>query len=91
MKGDWETLGGADEQIFGAHLTSALLIQRRERCIVYRFPPVAARCDAIPSPVDRRFAYAQPPACCILNHFDSLELFLTHRHHPYGVTKSRCS
>src|SRR5207245_5723958 len=37
------------------------------------------------------FAYAQPPACCILNHFHSLELFLTHRHHPYRVTKSRCS
>ena len=28
------------------------------------------------------FAYAQPPACCILNHFHALELFLTHRHHP---------
>jgi hypothetical protein len=28
------------------------------------------------------FAYAQPPASCILNHFHSLELFLTHRHHP---------
>jgi hypothetical protein len=28
------------------------------------------------------FAYAQPPACCILNHFHPLELFLTHRHHP---------
>jgi hypothetical protein len=29
------------------------------------------------------FAYAQPPARCILNHFHSLELFLTHRrHHP---------
>src|ERR1035438_10094753 len=37
------------------------------------------------------FAYAQPPACCILNHFHPLELFLTHRHHPYRVTKSRCS
>ena len=37
------------------------------------------------------FAYAQPPACCILNHFHSLELFLTHRHHPSRVTKSRCS
>src|ERR1017187_2236830 len=37
------------------------------------------------------FAYAQPPARCILNHFHALELFLTHRHHPYRVTKSRCS
>src|SRR5271168_5721 len=37
------------------------------------------------------FAYAQPPAHCILNHFHPLELFLTHRHHPYRVTKSRCS
>src|SRR5450755_822396 len=37
------------------------------------------------------FAYAQPPARCILNHFHPLELFLTHRHHPYRVTKSRCS
>ena len=37
------------------------------------------------------FAYAQPPACCILNHLHSLELFLTHRHHPSRVTKSRCS
>jgi hypothetical protein len=30
---------GAVEQIFGSHLTSALLIQRGERCTVYRFPP----------------------------------------------------
>jgi hypothetical protein len=37
------------------------------------------------------FAYAQPPARCILNHFHSLELFLTHRHHSCRVTKSRCS
>ena len=37
------------------------------------------------------FAYAQPPARCILNHFHPLELFLTHRHHPWRVTKSRCS
>src|SRR5664280_1468828 len=37
------------------------------------------------------FAYAQPPARCILNHFHPLELFLTHRHHPDRVTKSRCS
>src|ERR1035437_7858032 len=37
------------------------------------------------------FAYAQPPARCILNHFHPLELFLTHGHHPYRVTKSRCS
>ena len=37
------------------------------------------------------FAYAQPPARCILNHFHPLELFLTHRHHSYRVTKSRCS
>src|SRR5579864_3110126 len=37
------------------------------------------------------FAYAQPPACCILNHFHPLELFLTHRHHPWRVTESRCS
>ena len=37
------------------------------------------------------FAYAQPPARCILNHFHSLELFLTHRHHPWRVTESRCS
>jgi hypothetical protein len=37
------------------------------------------------------FAYAQPSARCILNHFHPLELFLTHRHHPYRVTKSRCS
>src|SRR6266567_2778824 len=37
------------------------------------------------------FAYAQPPARCILNHFHSLELFLAHRHHPSRVTKSRCS
>ena len=37
------------------------------------------------------FAYAQPPARCILNHFHSLKLFLTHRHHPERVTKSRCS
>jgi hypothetical protein len=32
--------GGAVEQIFGSHLTSALLIHSRERCIAYRFPPV---------------------------------------------------
>ena len=38
-----------------------------------------------------RFAYAQPPADCILNHFHPLELFLTHRHHPVRVTESRCS
>src|SRR5208282_713172 len=37
------------------------------------------------------FAYAQPPARCILNHFHPLELFLTHRHHSHRVTKSRCS
>jgi hypothetical protein len=37
------------------------------------------------------FAYAQPPACRILNHFHSLKLFLTHRHHPERVTESRCS
>jgi len=37
------------------------------------------------------FAYPQPPAHCILNHFHPLELFLTHRHHPSRVTKSRCS
>src|ERR1043165_8254850 len=37
------------------------------------------------------FAYAQPPACCILNHFHPLELFLTHRHHPWRVTESRCT
>src|SRR6266498_5130835 len=37
------------------------------------------------------FAYAQPPACCILYHFHPLELFLTHRHHPWRVTESRCS
>ena len=37
------------------------------------------------------FAYAQPPARRILNHFHPLELFLTHRHHPDRVTKSRCS
>jgi hypothetical protein len=37
------------------------------------------------------FAYAQPPARCILNHFHPLELFLTHRHHPDRMTKSRCS
>src|SRR5438309_1876369 len=29
-EGEWETLGGAVEQIFGSHLTSALLIPRRE-------------------------------------------------------------
>ena len=28
------------------------------------------------------FAYTHPAAGCILNHFHSLELFLTHRHHP---------
>jgi len=64
------------------HLTSVLLTQRSERGTVYRFPPAAACWAAIPSPVDRRFAYAQPPVCGILNHFDSLELFRTHRHHP---------
>src|ERR1700688_3587529 len=37
------------------------------------------------------FAYAQPPAHCILNHFRPLKLFLTHCHHPHRVTKSRCS
>src|ERR1019366_10729146 len=37
------------------------------------------------------FAYAQPPVRCILNHFHPLELFLTHGHHPYRVTKSGCS
>src|SRR5690348_16101939 len=37
------------------------------------------------------FAYAQPPTCCILNHFHPLELFLTHRHHPWRVTESRCT
>ena len=37
------------------------------------------------------FAYAQPPACCIFNHLHSLELFLTHHHHPGRVTESRCS
>jgi hypothetical protein len=37
------------------------------------------------------FAYAQPPAYCILNHFHALELFLTHCHHPSRVTKSGCS
>src|SRR5664280_1168921 len=37
------------------------------------------------------FAYAQPPARCILNHFHPLELFLTHGHHPSRVTESRCS
>ena len=40
---------------------------------------------------ERGFAYAQSSACRILYHFHSLELFLTHRHHPYRVTKSRCS
>ena len=37
------------------------------------------------------FAYAQPPAYRILNHFHPLKLFLTHCHHPHRVTKSRCS
>src|SRR5664280_1022699 len=37
------------------------------------------------------FAYAQPPARCILNHFHPLALFLTHGHHPSRVTESRCS
>src|SRR6202035_160149 len=37
------------------------------------------------------FAYAQPPACCIFYHLHSLQLFLTHRHHPGRVTESRCS
>jgi hypothetical protein len=37
------------------------------------------------------FAYAQPPARCILNHLHSLELLLTHYHHPSRVTKSPCS
>ena len=37
------------------------------------------------------FAYAQPPARRILNHFHPLELFLTHGHHPYRVTKSHCT
>src|ERR1035437_9152944 len=37
------------------------------------------------------FAYAQPPACCILHHFHPLELFLTHGHHPSRVTESGCS
>src|SRR5437879_2279255 len=32
-------LGAAVEQIFGSHLTVALLIQRRERCTGYRFHP----------------------------------------------------
>src|SRR5258706_4194627 len=35
----------------------------------------------------RGFAYAQPPACCILNHFHPLELFLTHRHHSLESDK----
>jgi hypothetical protein len=37
------------------------------------------------------FAYAQPPACRIFNHLHSLQLFLTHRHHPGRVTESRSS
>src|ERR1035441_9854621 len=37
------------------------------------------------------FAYAQPPACRIFHHSHSLQLFLTHRHHPCRVTESRCS
>jgi hypothetical protein len=39
----------------------------------------------------RGFAYAQPPVDRILNHFQPLELFLTHCHHPSRVTKSGCS
>ena len=31
--------GGVVEENFGSHLTSALLIHSRERCIAYRFPP----------------------------------------------------
>ena len=38
--------GGAVEQIFGSHLTVALLIQRRQRCIVYPIPTRADRCTA---------------------------------------------
>jgi hypothetical protein len=33
--------GGAVEQVFGSHPTSALLIQRLYCCTVYRFPPAA--------------------------------------------------
>src|SRR6266852_9286881 len=33
--------GGAVDENFGSHPTSALLIQRRECCIVYRFQPCA--------------------------------------------------
>ena len=43
MEEDWGVPGGVVEQIFGSHLTFALLIQRRQRCIVYRFPPCADR------------------------------------------------
>src|ERR1035441_743163 len=37
------------------------------------------------------FAYAQPPACCVLYHLHSLKLLLAHCHHPYRVTMSGCS
>ena len=43
MEEEWGVPGGAVEQIFGSHLTVALHIQGRERCIVYRFPPCADR------------------------------------------------
>src|SRR5438046_7884074 len=45
--------GGAVEQIFGAHPTSALLIQRRERCTAYRFPPA-------PTAERRRISLVRP-------------------------------
>ena len=45
--------GGAVEQIFGSHPTSALLIQHRERCTAYRFPPA-------PTAERRRISVARP-------------------------------
>src|SRR5450759_4143260 len=58
-----------------------------------QFEPPVARTDGanLDSWRGGRLAYAQPPARCILNHFHPLELFLTQGHHPYRVTKSRCS
>src|SRR5207248_3976015 len=46
-EGEWETLGGAVEQIFGSHLTSALLIPRRRA--LYHVPIPTAPTDRTPS------------------------------------------
>ena len=53
MEEEWGLLAGGGSTESWAHLTAVLLIQRIDRCTVYRFPFAHARWAAIASPVER--------------------------------------